>query len=74
MRKGEVPGGEEVQNIEPEKRSRDYVFGTTPKSKDGNERVSLSSHSPNAEPCNGIAAIEDPNNPLLLWKAKSDVA
>ncbi|XP_025795610.1 lysine-specific demethylase JMJ25-like isoform X1 [Panicum hallii] len=72
MRKGEVPGGEEVQSIEPEKRSRGYVFGTTPKSKDGNERVSSSRHSPNAEPCNGIAAGEDPNNPLLLWKAKSD--
>ena len=61
MRKGEVPGGEEVQNIETEKRSRDYVFGTTPTSK-----------APNAEPCNGIDAREDPNNPLLLWKAKSD--
>ncbi|XP_039819572.1 lysine-specific demethylase JMJ25-like isoform X2 [Panicum virgatum] len=72
MRKGEVPGGEEVQSIEPEKRSRDYIFGTTPKSNDGNEMVSLSRHSPNAEPCNGIAAREDPNNPLLMWKAKSD--
>ncbi|RLN42252.1 hypothetical protein C2845_PM01G35740 [Panicum miliaceum] len=71
MRKGEVPG-EEVQSIKPEKRSRDYVFGTTPKSKDGNKTVSLSKHSPNAEPCNGVAAREDPINPLLLWKAKSD--
>ena len=72
MRKGDVPGGEEVQWTEPEKRSRDYIFGTTPKSNDGNEMVSLSRHSPIAEPCNGIAAREDPNNPLLLWKAKSD--
>ncbi|OEL29728.1 Lysine-specific demethylase JMJ25 [Dichanthelium oligosanthes] len=74
IRNGEVPGGEDVKIIIPQGRGKDYLFGTISESKDGNEGVSLIGHckSPNAEPCNGTAASEDPNNPLLLWKAKSD--
>uniref|UniRef100_A0A0A9DA00 JmjC domain-containing protein n=1 Tax=Arundo donax TaxID=35708 RepID=A0A0A9DA00_ARUDO len=73
IRKGEIPGGEEVKSVPDEDRGRDYVFGTTPKSKYGNKRVSLTRHkSPSAEPCNDMAASEDPSNLLLPWKAEGD--
>ncbi|XP_062211756.1 lysine-specific demethylase JMJ26-like [Phragmites australis] len=74
IRKDEIPGGEEVMSAQYEDRGKDYAFGSIPKSKDGNRRASLKGHmkSPNDEPCNGMAASEDPNSPLLLWKAKSD--
>ncbi|KAK8463586.1 hypothetical protein SEVIR_1G383000v4 [Setaria viridis] len=74
LRKGEIPGGEEVMTVPPEDRGRDYAFGQINKSKDDDKRVSLRKHknSSNGDSYNGMAAVEKPNNHLLLWKAKSD--
>ncbi|CAL4886134.1 unnamed protein product [Urochloa decumbens] len=71
LRKGEIPGGEEVGIVSYEDRGRDYVFG---KSKYNKKSVSLRrpKNSSNGDSYNGMAAVEKPNNHLLLWKAKSD--
>ncbi|CAL4934651.1 unnamed protein product [Urochloa decumbens] len=71
IRKGEIPGGEEVKMVtheDYEDRGKDYVFGTMPKSTDGNKR-SLRGH--NSSP-NTVPSSEGPNNSLLPWKAESD--
>ncbi|CAL4926134.1 unnamed protein product [Urochloa decumbens] len=72
IRKGEIPGGEEVKMVtheDYEDRGKDYVFGNTLNSTDGNKRSSLRGHnsSPNTEP-----SSVGPNNSLQLWKAESD--
>ncbi|KAJ1281729.1 hypothetical protein BS78_04G328200 [Paspalum vaginatum] len=66
LRKGEIPGGEVGEAVLPESRGRDYAFGKIPQSKDGNRSVS------NGESYNGMAPVQNQNNALLLWKAKSD--
>ncbi|XP_066336268.1 lysine-specific demethylase JMJ26-like isoform X3 [Miscanthus floridulus] len=71
IRKGEIPGGEEITKVEPENRGRDYLFGTT-KSKDGSKGFSLRRHSSENEPSNGIGSSEGASNSLALWKAESD--
>nr|CAB3451575.1 unnamed protein product [Digitaria exilis] len=73
LRKGEIPGGEEVEPVQYEPKGRDYAFGKI-KPKDGNKKVSSRRHknSSNGDSYNGVAAVEKPNNHLLLWKAKSD--
>jgi lysine-specific demethylase 3 len=74
IRKGEIPGGEDVKIVPYENRGKAYVFGTAPKSKDGNTRFSSRGRnsSPNTEPSNGMCSSEGPNKTLLLWKAESD--
>ncbi|CAN6287576.1 unnamed protein product [Urochloa humidicola] len=77
IRKGEIPGGEEVKMVtheDYENRGKAYVFGTTPKSKDGNTMCSLrgQNSSPNTEPSNGMCSSEGPDNSKLLWKAESN--
>ncbi|TVU46240.1 hypothetical protein EJB05_05765, partial [Eragrostis curvula] len=60
IRKGLIPGGEEIKSPEYDNRGRDYIFGSK-------------RHKPlNAQPGDDIAAIDGPNNPLLLWKATDD--
>ncbi|KAF8779316.1 hypothetical protein HU200_002749 [Digitaria exilis] len=73
LRKCEIPGGEEVEPVQYEPKGRDYAFGKI-KPKDGNKKVSSRRHknSSNGDSYNGVAAVEKPNNHLLLWKAKSD--
>ncbi|KAF8722085.1 hypothetical protein HU200_022717 [Digitaria exilis] len=58
IRKGEIPG-EEVKSVWYEDRGRGYVFGD----------INLRKHK---ESPNSMAASEDPNTPVLLWKAKND--
>ncbi|KAJ1294642.1 hypothetical protein BS78_01G161000 [Paspalum vaginatum] len=72
IRKGEVPGGEEVKKIDPKNRGKSYIFGTM--SKDGNKRLSLRGHnsSPDNEASSGMDSSEGPNKSVLLWKAESD--
>ncbi|CAL4934684.1 unnamed protein product [Urochloa decumbens] len=60
LRKGEVPGGEEVKRVWYECRGKNYVFGAIPHSR-------MHKKSPNS-----MADSEDPNNAMLLWKAKID--
>lgn len=75
LRKGEIPGGEEVEPVQYEPRGGGYAFGgKIAQKKDGNKSVSLKRHknSSNGDSYNGMAAVEEPNNHLLLWKAKSD--
>ncbi|KAF0921886.1 hypothetical protein E2562_020503 [Oryza meyeriana var. granulata] len=74
LRKGEVPGGEEVMSVQWKNRGSGYVFGNIPKLKDGNKMVSSSRHmeTPSSESCKDMAVVDVPNNPLLLWKANSD--
>ncbi|CAL4917856.1 unnamed protein product [Urochloa decumbens] len=60
LRKGEVPGGEEVKRERYECRGKDYVFGAIPYSR-------MHKKSPNS-----MADSEDPNNAMMLWKAKND--
>ncbi|XP_040377787.1 lysine-specific demethylase JMJ25-like isoform X2 [Oryza brachyantha] len=76
LRKGEIPGGEDVKIVHWEDRGIKYVFGDIPKSKDedGNKRVSSRRHmeTPSAESFNNLDVAMDQNNPLLLWKANSD--
>ncbi|KAG2662728.1 hypothetical protein PVAP13_1KG552900 [Panicum virgatum] len=70
LRKGEIPGGEEVEILEYENRGRSYAFGL--QSKDANKSLSSRRHknSSNGEPHNDMAAVEKFNNHLHLWKAK----
>lgn len=72
IRKGEVPGGEEVKKVDPKKRGKSYIFGTM--SKDENKRLSLRGHSssPDNDVSSGIDSSEGPNKSVLLWKAESD--
>ncbi|KAL6635414.1 hypothetical protein ACP70R_028085 [Stipagrostis hirtigluma subsp. patula] len=72
LREGKIPGGEEVETEPPEERSRDYVFGKISQSNDGNSVVSRHKDSSNDKSCDNMAVGENSNNPLLLWKAKSD--
>ncbi|PUZ78372.1 hypothetical protein GQ55_1G447500 [Panicum hallii var. hallii] len=74
LRKGEIPGGEEVETPQYENRGRSYAFGEILQSEDANKSVSSRRHKnpPNGEPHNGMAAVEKPNNHLHLWKAKID--
>lgn len=74
LRKGEIPGGEEVECVKYEDRGKDYAFGKIPQSKGENQRVSLWRHvdSRKGESYRGMTAVENPNSSLLLWKAKSD--
>nr|CAB3494020.1 unnamed protein product [Digitaria exilis] len=58
IRKGEM-SGEEVKSVWYEDGGRDYVFGS----------INLRKHK---ESPNSMATSEDPNTPLLLWKAKND--
>lgn len=65
LRKGEIPGGEEVETMQYEDRGKDYIFGKNCQSMDENQRVSATRQmdSPNdgSIPC-----------PLIPWKANSD--
>ncbi|KAF0934559.1 hypothetical protein E2562_025654 [Oryza meyeriana var. granulata] len=74
LRKGEIPGGEEVEIVVPEIRGKDYAFGKIPPSNDKNRRASLKCHSdtPNGEPYNGMASDENQKKTPLPWKANSD--
>ena len=74
LRKGEIPGGEEVEALYCESRDRSYAFGKILQSKDANKSVPSRRHnnSSNGEPHNGMAAVEKLNNHLHLWKAKID--
>ena len=72
IRKGEIPGGEEVESVrilQNEVRGMNCVL-----SKDWNMMDSSKRHarSETTKPCNDIAASQDPNNTRLLWKANSD--
>jgi lysine-specific demethylase 3 len=60
--------------VPPEDRGRDYAFGNTAQSKDGNKRVCLRKlkNSSNGNSYNGKNAVEKPNSHLLLWKANRD--
>ncbi|XP_021313938.1 lysine-specific demethylase JMJ25 isoform X3 [Sorghum bicolor] len=68
LRKGEIAGGEEVEYVPPEPKGRSYSFGKIPLSKDADR----SKNSSNGQSYNGMPAVGNPNNGLLLWKAKSD--
>ncbi|WVZ59777.1 hypothetical protein U9M48_009876 [Paspalum notatum var. saurae] len=72
IRKGEVPGGEEIKKVYPEKRDKGYIFGSM--SKDGNKKLSLRGHnsSPDNGASSGMDSTEGPNKSVLLWKAESD--
>ncbi|CAL5056598.1 unnamed protein product [Urochloa decumbens] len=80
LRKGEIPGGEEVEIVLPEPAGRGYAFGNArskddkKKSNDDKKSVSLRRHkdSSNGDSYNDMAGVEKPANHLLLWKAKSD--
>ncbi|CAM0905459.1 unnamed protein product [Alopecurus aequalis] len=65
LRKGEIPGGEEVESMQYEDRGKDYIFGNNVQSKGENRRVSsrrqMDSPNDGSIPC-----------PLLLWKANRD--
>ncbi|ONM06881.1 Transcription factor jumonji (jmjC) domain-containing protein [Zea mays] len=73
IRRGEIPGGEEIMRVKPEDRGRAYLFGTT-NSKDGSKRFSMRRHSSSLEnePSNVVGSSEGANNSLELWKAESD--
>ncbi|CAN6317656.1 unnamed protein product [Urochloa humidicola] len=60
IRKGEIPGEEEVKNVCYEYRDKNYVFGAIPHSR-------IHKESPNS-----MANSEDPINAMLPWKAKND--
>jgi [histone H3]-dimethyl-L-lysine9 demethylase len=70
IRKGEVPGGEDVKIVQDdEDRGKGYAFGEPCNAV---SRVMNKKRSQNAEPCNDLDASEGSNNALLLWKAKED--
>ncbi|XP_008677147.1 lysine-specific demethylase JMJ25 isoform X2 [Zea mays] len=68
LRKGEIPGGEEVEYVPPEPKGRSYSFGKIHLLKDADR----SKNSSNGESYNGMPAVGNSNNGLLLWKAKSN--
>ncbi|TVU27615.1 hypothetical protein EJB05_19109 [Eragrostis curvula] len=75
LRRGEIPGGEDVENVLPEPRGSSYAFGNKSQSiTDNDKMVSIrkENDSPHSEACTEIAPAENPINPLLLWKAKGD--
>ncbi|KAK3159548.1 hypothetical protein QOZ80_2AG0151450 [Eleusine coracana subsp. coracana] len=77
LRKGEIPGGEDVESVLYEKRDNSYVFGGISKIsqsvKDESKNISMRrlDDSPNGK-YNGMALVENTVNPLLLWKANGD--
>ncbi|XP_040376593.1 lysine-specific demethylase JMJ25-like [Oryza brachyantha] len=74
LRKGEIPGGEEVEIVDPENRDKGYAFGKIPLSNDENQMASLKCHSdiPNGESYDGMISDENQKKILLLWKANAD--
>uniref|UniRef100_A0A0D9YKL0 JmjC domain-containing protein n=1 Tax=Oryza glumipatula TaxID=40148 RepID=A0A0D9YKL0_9ORYZ len=73
LRKGEIPGGEEVEILDLEERDKDYAFGKI--LSDGeNQRDSLKcrSDTQNSESNKGMASDENQKKALLLWKANSN--
>jgi lysine-specific demethylase 3 len=57
-----------VEYVPAEPKGGSYSFGNIPLSKDANR----SKNSSNGQSYNGMPAVGNPNNGLLLWKAKSD--
>ncbi|KAK3155728.1 hypothetical protein QOZ80_2BG0206820 [Eleusine coracana subsp. coracana] len=78
LRKGEIPGGEDVEYVPYEKRDDSYVFGGVSKIsqsvKDESKSISMRrlEDAPNGKLYNGITLVENTVNPLLLWKANGD--
>uniref|UniRef100_A0A0E0K787 JmjC domain-containing protein n=1 Tax=Oryza punctata TaxID=4537 RepID=A0A0E0K787_ORYPU len=73
LRKGEIPGGEEVEILDPEERDKDYAFGKI--LSDGeSQRDSLKCRSgtQNRKSNRGMASDENQKKTLLLWKANSN--
>ncbi|KAG0548632.1 hypothetical protein BDA96_01G183200 [Sorghum bicolor] len=60
IRKGEIPGGEEVKILEPEPKDKTYIFAT-------NNQFQWKNVS-----SNGMGSSEAPKKSLLLWKSESD--
>ncbi|KAF6998028.1 hypothetical protein CFC21_014187 [Triticum aestivum] len=65
LRKGEIPGGEEVENVQYENRGQDYIFGKNFHSKGENRRDSLRRRIDS--PTGGSKSCS-----LVLWSANSD--
>jgi lysine-specific demethylase 3 len=57
-----------VEYVPAEPKGGSYSFGNIPLSKDANR----SKNSSNGQSYNSMPAVGNPNNGLLLWKAKSD--
>ncbi|KAG8076505.1 hypothetical protein GUJ93_ZPchr0006g44030 [Zizania palustris] len=75
LRKGDIPGGEEVENVKPEDRGKGYAFGKICLLNDRIESVLLErqcTDTPNGDSYNGMASDENQNKIWSLWKAKSD--
>ncbi|KAL6912366.1 hypothetical protein ACP4OV_001171 [Aristida adscensionis] len=74
LRKGEIPGGQEVEPVQWEERDSDYAFGKISQSKNGNRRVSLRRQQDalNSESSIDAATAENSNNLLRQWKANAD--
>uniref|UniRef100_A0A0D9VMZ7 JmjC domain-containing protein n=1 Tax=Leersia perrieri TaxID=77586 RepID=A0A0D9VMZ7_9ORYZ len=66
VRKGEIPGGEEVEKLEPINRGKDYCFGKIPNHK------KPSDISNGDELGNDMATDENQKKSLLFWKSTSD--